>query len=154
MEDPYLDITETAELTATSLGMKCGFVLTDPKDGRYQRFLAHREQFGRFLHRASVSLRHSEDRDGGDDHIDAVMSITRGIDTYLLDYGMTRTTYASQKKHFDTTRDLALMTVKQKEFPRHVWIKRAQVKRDSFSHRYFMLTLLPPGLPCFSRPYA
>lgn len=132
-EDKYLDpTTEEPSLTAQSLRMKSGFVLTKD-DSRYAFAIRCRERFGQFLHDASVSFSSSDSRDVSDDHIDAVMAVNKGIDTYLLEYGMTRTSYATQKKLYDSTRDLSLVMAKQKLFPRHVWVKRAHVGGDSWA---------------------
>ncbi|KAF8328806.1 uncharacterized protein EI90DRAFT_3063646 [Cantharellus anzutake] len=138
VDDKTLDpTTELASLSADALRMKCGFVLTK-RDRRYTVALGHRERFGQFLHNASVSLTHSESKDASDDHIDAVMAVNKGIDTYLLDYGMTRASYATQKKLYDSTRDLCLSVGKQKLFPRQVWVKRA--------HAYHALRVLTHSL--------
>ncbi len=126
-DDKYIDpVTEVPSLTAESLRMKSGFALTKD-DRRYTIAVWHRERFGRFLHDASLSFSHSKSKDASDDHIDAVMVVNKGIDTYLLDYGLTRTSYATQKKLYDSARDLSLVMAKQKLFPRHVWVKRAHV---------------------------
>lgn len=76
---------EVPELLAIPWTVEAGYALTDPEDPRYQTVFAHRRRFGNILHRALIALRES----GAEDHIDAVLSISRAIDTYLLDYGVT-----------------------------------------------------------------
>jgi proteasome activator subunit 4 len=124
--DPYLDsTTELAILTASSVKMNAGFCVDSPKDPRYRRIIQHRDQFGSFLHRASLSLRSTGDM--GEEHIDAMLAVIRAIDTFLLDYAMSRTDYASFKKSYEVTRDMVMTNSKQKYFPRSIWVRRAQV---------------------------
>jgi proteasome activator subunit 4 len=131
----HLDACEIEELTARSLDVKAGFTLTDPSDPRYQSVVAHRARFADFLHRASVSLQQS----GGEDHIDAVMSVTKGIDVYLLEYGMSRGSYQALKKNHNTVKDLSRMWATQKEFPRPLWVERAQLYHSSRVHMHALL---------------
>src|SRR5258708_12588468 len=92
-DDKYIaPVTEVRSLTAESLRMKSGFALTKD-DRRYTIAVWHRERFGRFLHDASLSFSHSKSKDASDDHIDAVMVVNKGIDTYLLNYTLPRTSY-------------------------------------------------------------
>ncbi|CEL52206.1 Proteasome activator complex subunit 4 OS=Xenopus laevis GN=psme4 PE=2 SV=1 [Rhizoctonia solani AG-1 IB] len=113
---------ETEELIPQAMAIKSGFVLQDPKDSRYQRVLAHRVRFGQLLHRAGTALKSTDT----EDHIDLVMSVLRGVDTFLLDYGVTRDTYAGVAKQYEVAKQLTRLHAKQKAFPRLVWIKRAQ----------------------------
>lgn len=109
--------------------MKAGFPVY-PGSPFYARFIKHRDAFGTFLHAASLSFHSEADiqgRKSGEEHIDAVLSVIRAIDTFLLDYAVTRNSYAAQKKSYEVSRDLATTHSKQKYFPRNVWIKRAQV---------------------------
>lgn len=126
-DDAYLDPeTEFNSLTAGSIRMTAGFCVSSPKDPRYVRVMKHRDHFGSFLHRASASM-HTEGADAGDEQIDAVLAIIRSIDTFLLEYSLTRNDYAVSKKSYEITRDLVLTNAKQKQFPRNIWVKRAQV---------------------------
>ncbi|KAF8758973.1 hypothetical protein RHS01_02837 [Rhizoctonia solani] len=113
---------ETEELIPQAMAIKSGFVLQDPADDRYQRVLAHRARFGQLLHHAAAALKSTDT----EDHIDLVMSVLRGIDTFLLDYGVTRDTYAGVAKQYEVAKQLTRLHAKQKAFPRLVWIKRAQ----------------------------
>lgn len=113
---------ETDGLIPQAMPLKSGFALQDVADGRYQRVLAHRTRFGELLHRAADNLKSTDT----EDHIDLVMSILRGVDTYLLDYGVTRDTYTGVAKQYDVAKQLTRLHAKQKAFPRLIWIKRAQ----------------------------
>lgn len=128
--DPYLDPNiEIQTLTAQSIAMNAGFPI-HVDSPHYTRFMRHRDTFGTFLHAASASFQsesESTKRNVGEDHIDAVLAVIRAIDTFLIDYSVTRDAYASQKKSYEASRDLATTHSKQKHFPRNVWIKRAQV---------------------------
>jgi proteasome activator subunit 4 len=90
--------TELQELIVSTLRMKAGFTLTDPKDHRYQVVSEHRTRFGNILRNAASALRHNSE---GEDHIDAVIIVTKAIDVFLLDHGgITRSTFdAVQKKY-------------------------------------------------------
>ncbi|CAE6462385.1 unnamed protein product [Rhizoctonia solani] len=113
---------ETEELIPQAMPIKSGFALHDPQDNRYQRVLLHRTRFGQLLHRAATALKSTDT----EDHIDLVMSVLRGVDTFLLDYGVTRDTYAGVAKQYEVAKQLTRLHAKQKAFPRLVWIKRAQ----------------------------
>lgn len=126
--DASLDpTTELAEMSADSIRMIGGFCLTDPRDPRFIDAMKHREQFGRFLHNASVSLR-SQGAESGDDHIDAVLAVIRASEVFLLDFAFTRNSFSTSKKSYENSRDVSLMNSKQKHFSRAVWVKRAQVR--------------------------
>ncbi|KAI0343973.1 ARM repeat-containing protein [Trametopsis cervina] len=118
----YADI-ETQELLVTPLNVKAGFVLEDPSDERYQRAAAHRTRFGNVIHRAATVLQHTP---GGEDHIDAVISVSKAIDVYLLEYAMTRSTFDSMQQAYTVSRDSNRMWPRQKDNSRHVFLKRAQ----------------------------
>ncbi len=77
------------------------FTLTDPSDERFVKVLAIRERFGAVLHQASLDLQHSET----EDHIDAVIQICKGIDVYLLEYAVSRSTYGGTAKSYQTRRE-------------------------------------------------
>lgn len=103
VEKPYLyEELELEALLVKPLAVKAGFVLEDPSDPRYQRVLAHRTRFGQVIHRAAVSLRQPQE---GEDHIDAVISVSKAIDVYLLGYAMTRTEFDALQKTYSVTRE-------------------------------------------------
>ncbi|KAG9123719.1 hypothetical protein FRC07_014176 [Ceratobasidium sp. 392] len=114
---------ETAELIPQSMAIQSGFALRDPSDKRYQQVLSHRARFGELLHRAAVALKTTNT----EDHIDLVMSVLRGIDTYLLDYGVTRDTYAGVKKQYEVSKQLTRLHAKQKTFPRLYFVRSTRM---------------------------
>ncbi|KAH9853059.1 ARM repeat-containing protein [Lenzites betulinus] len=115
---------EVPELLVTPLDVKAGFALTDPSDPQYQRALAHRTRFGQLAHRAADVLRKESE---GEDHIDAVIGVSRAIDVYLLEYAITRSSFESLTKAYRQARDSNRIWPKQRENSRIVFLKRAQV---------------------------
>lgn len=93
---------ELPELLVTPLDVKCGFALTDPSDFRYQKALASKTRYGQVIYEASASLRQLE---GGEDHLDAIVGLSKAIDVYLLDYAMTRSTFDSLRKAYIQARE-------------------------------------------------
>ncbi|TFY56124.1 hypothetical protein EVJ58_g7830 [Rhodofomes roseus] len=113
---------ELPELLVTPLDVKCGFALADPQDPRYQTAMASRTRFGEVLHSASAALRQLK---GGEDHLDALVGLSKSIDVYLLDYAMTRSTFDSLRKAYIQSRDATRMWSRQRSSPRMVLIRRA-----------------------------
>ena len=100
---PHLyEDTELEELLVQPVRVKAGFVLEDPADPRYQIVVAHRARFGRLIHRASEALQQKQE---GEDHIDAVIAVSKAIDVYLLEYAMTRTAFDALQKTYTVTRE-------------------------------------------------
>ena len=93
---------EVPALLVTPLDVKAGFVLTNPQDPQYKRAIAHRSRFGQIVHRASNVLRQESE---GEDHIDAVIALSRAIDVYLLEYAMTRSSFESLTKSHRQARE-------------------------------------------------
>lgn len=93
---------EHPDMIVSSLDANCGFSLTDPADPRYQKVHAYRQQFGQVLGKASSILRQN---DGGEDHVDAVIWVTRCIDTYMTSYGITSSEFESLQKNFRQARE-------------------------------------------------
>lgn len=93
---------EIADLIVSFLDVKAGFTLTDPKDPRYQKVVALRSRFGEICQRAASALRQNT---GGEDHIDAVIGVTRAIDTFMLGYGLGRNDYDSLQKNYTQARE-------------------------------------------------
>ncbi|KAF4605508.1 hypothetical protein EYR40_004292 [Pleurotus pulmonarius] len=118
------DEIESMELSMIPLSLNAGFVLTDPKDPRYQHVSALRGRFATIIKKASSTLRQ---RTEGEDHTDAVIGVVKAIDSYLLDYGLNRGTYESLSTSYSQARDLHRTWPKQKENSRLVFVKRAQV---------------------------
>ncbi|KAH9487094.1 Proteasome activator complex subunit 4 [Psilocybe cubensis] len=115
---------ELPELLVAHLDVKAGFTLTDPSDSRFQKYVLSREKFGRTVLRGAATFRQTTN---GEDHIDAVIGITRAIDTYLLTYGLSRSEFDSMQKNYAQARDLNRSWVRQKDNSRMVFIKRAHV---------------------------
>ncbi|KAL5534546.1 hypothetical protein ACEPAG_1009 [Sanghuangporus baumii] len=109
---------------------QAGFCLTDQRDTRYQVAMKHRQRFGRVIHQAAVALRESV---AGEDHIDAVIGVlkTKSIDTYLLEYGTSRSAYIALQKNYALVRDVNKMWPRQRENSRLVFLKRAQVYHNA-----------------------
>lgn len=82
--------------------MKAGFSLENPEDSRYQVVHGHRTRFGNVIHKASVTLRQESE---GEDHIDAVIGVSKAIDVYLLEYAMTRSSFDSLQKAYIASRE-------------------------------------------------
>ncbi|KAF9474298.1 hypothetical protein BDN70DRAFT_884955 [Pholiota conissans] len=116
--------TELSELLVSHLDVKAGFTLADPNDPRYQRVALRREQFGKVVLHAAATFRNSKN---GEDHIDAVIGVTRAIDTYLLSYGLSRSDFDSMQKNYAQARDLNRSWLRQKDNSRLVFVKRAHV---------------------------
>ena len=98
-------LTEAYEVQAmlvSAIDVNCGFTLTDPQDPRYQKVLSYRERFGQVILRAASLLRQNT---GGEDHLDAVITVTRSIDTYLLGYGASRGDYEQHQKAYRAVRE-------------------------------------------------
>ncbi|KAF5356022.1 hypothetical protein D9756_004202 [Leucocoprinus leucothites] len=122
---PCLNLAiEIPELVIRHLDVQAGFTLTDPNDLRYQQVLNARRRFGEVSQRASSALRENT---GGEDHIDAVISVTRAMDTYLLGYGLSRSDFDSIQKNYAHARDGGRSWIRQKELSRLVFVKRARV---------------------------
>jgi proteasome activator subunit 4 len=64
--------------------------------------LKHRTRYGEVIHRAALTLRQSTE---GEDHIDAVIAVTKAIDVFLLEYGMTRSNYDGLQKNYSQARE-------------------------------------------------
>jgi len=109
LQEPSKDVVkslvadhEYAELFPETLMVKAGFSLTDPSDPRYQTVLTQRTRFGKMLDLASKTLLNNR---GGEDHIDAILGVVRGIDVYLLEYAMFRTAYTTFRKSYTSARE-------------------------------------------------
>lgn len=92
---------ELSELLAVPLTVEAGYTLTDPRDPRYQLVMAHRRRFGSILHFASVAMRESS----AEDHIDAILAISRAIEVYLLEYGVTANSFSALNKSYVVVRE-------------------------------------------------
>lgn len=93
---------ESLGLVVRYLDVQAGFTLVDPRDLRYQFVVRARRRFGEIIHRASSALRKNT---GGEDHTDAVITVARGMDTYLLGYGLSRSDFDSIHKNYTQARE-------------------------------------------------
>lgn len=132
--------TEIPEMIVSYLDVKAGFTLDNPDDLQYKRAMLHRHQFGEVSAKAASTLRQNTD---GEDHTDAVIGVTRAIDTYLLCYGLNRGDFDSMQKNYAQAREYVTIGVsgqklttsfslnrswtRQKENSRLVYVKRAHV---------------------------
>ena len=99
---------ELSELLVTHLDVNAGFTLTDPNDIRYQKVVRRRQHFGLVILRAAGTFRNTKN---GEDHIDAVIGVTRAIDTYLLTYGMSRSEFDSMQKNYAQAREYVFFSL-------------------------------------------
>lgn len=97
--DPDVDVER---LIVDQLDVQAGIVLTDPQDPRYQRVAELRTRFGNLIHLAATKLRQDQDEE---DHIDAVIAVVRALDTFFLDYGMSRGDFITMQKNFSQSRE-------------------------------------------------
>lgn len=93
---------ELPELLVAHLDVQAGFTLTDPNDSRYQLVEKRRSQYADLLLRAAATFRSTE---SGEDHIDAVVAVTRAIDTYLLSYSISRSEFDTLQKNYAQARE-------------------------------------------------
>lgn len=63
---------------------------------------SQRLRLGRALHSAALALKQEHE---GEDHIDAVLSVVKGIDAYLLDYALSRGDFDNLQKSYATSRE-------------------------------------------------
>ncbi|KAF8559342.1 hypothetical protein OG21DRAFT_1402974 [Imleria badia] len=128
--DPNVDVEG---LLVDQLDVQAGIVLTDPKDPRYQRVMELRARFGNLIHTAAMKLRQDQEEE---DHIDAVIALVKALDTFFLDYGMSRGDFTTLQKNFSQSREVNRMSARQKDNARVVWVKRAQLYHSSRLYIY------------------
>jgi len=101
--EPGLNMnSEVERLVVKTIDVQAGFALTDPAEWRHQMAYSQRLRLGRVLHGAALALKQKHE---GEDHIDAVMSVVKGIDTYLLDYALSRGDFDNLQKSYVTARE-------------------------------------------------
>ena len=94
--------SEVERLVAQTIDVRAGFTLTDPTDSRYQMAHSQRQRLGRVAHNAASALKQGYE---GEDHIDAVLSVVKAIDTYLLDYALSTGDFDSLQRSYATARE-------------------------------------------------
>lgn len=103
MVEPGLNLnSEVERLLVQTIDAQAGFALSDPGEWRHQMAYSQRLRLGRVLHGAAVALKQEHE---GEDHIDAVISVVKGIDTYLLDYALSRGDFDNLQKSYATARE-------------------------------------------------
>ncbi|EIW86450.1 hypothetical protein CONPUDRAFT_78796 [Coniophora puteana RWD-64-598 SS2] len=128
--DPCADPdVEMENMTPEALHIAAGFVLTAQEDPTYQAFTRYRLRYGDVVHRAATALLQSHGE--SEDHLDAIVGVVRAIDTYFLDYGMTRGDLTALQKNYDQARETNRLSPRYKENVRLVWIKRAHVYHNA-----------------------
>ena len=95
---------EVDGLLLSNMSVKSGFALDDPEDPRYKVAEAHRVRFGEVIHRATetIALRNAVE---GEDHVDAIISIAKAAEVFLLEYGISRGQYSTQRKVYVQLRE-------------------------------------------------
>ena len=95
---------EVEGLLLSNMSVKSGFALDDPEDPRYKVAEAHRVRFGEVIHRATkaIALRNTVE---GEDHVDAIISIAKAVEVFLLEYGTSRGQYSTQRKAYIQMRE-------------------------------------------------
>jgi len=90
--------SEVERLVVQTIDVEADFALIDPSDQRHQLAYSQRLRLGRVLHGAALALK--QEHEG-----DAVMSVVKGIDTYLLDYALSRGDFDNLQKSYATARE-------------------------------------------------
>ncbi|KAH9081608.1 hypothetical protein EDB83DRAFT_2512470 [Lactarius deliciosus] len=116
--------SEVERLVVQTIDVRAGFTLTDPTDRRYQMAHSQRQRLGRVAHDAASALMQGYE---GEDHIDAVLSVVKAIDAYLLDYALGRGDFDSLQRSYAGAREINRAWPRQKENSRLVHLKRALV---------------------------
>jgi hypothetical protein len=93
---------EVERLVVQTIDVQAGFALTDSGEWRHQMAYNQRLRLGRVLHAAALALKQEHE---GEDHIDAVISVVKGIDTYLLDYALSRGDFDNLQKSYAAARE-------------------------------------------------
>ena len=95
---------EVDGLLLSNISVKSGFALDDPEDPRYKVAEAHRGRFGEVINRATkiVAMRNTVE---GEDHVDAIISIAKAAEVFLLEYGVSRGQYSAQRKAYTQLRE-------------------------------------------------
>ena len=95
---------EVDGLLLSNISVKSGFALDDPEDPRYKIAEAHRVRFGEMIHRATktIAMRNTVE---GEDHVDAIISIAKTAEAFLLEYGTSRGQLSAQRKVYVQLRE-------------------------------------------------
>lgn len=95
---------EVDGLLLTNIAVKSSFALDDPEDPRYKVAETHRVRFGEAIHRATkiLAMRNTVE---GEDHVDAIISVAKAAEVFLLEYGVSRGQYTAQRKAYTQLRE-------------------------------------------------
>jgi len=88
---------ESSDLVVAHLDVAAGLTLTDISDARYQKTIRRREELGRVVLRAASASRNVTN---SEDHTEAVISVTRAIDTYMLSYALNRSDFDAMQNNY------------------------------------------------------
>ena len=94
--------SEVERLVVQTIDVRAGFTLTDPTDWRYQMAHSQRQRLGRIAHNAASALKQGYE---GEDHIDAVLSVVKAVDAYLLDYALGRGDFDNLQRSYGAARE-------------------------------------------------
>ncbi|KAK0534618.1 Proteasome activator BLM10 [Tilletia horrida] len=118
---PVSDLTSAVdEFIAIPPRFRSGFVLTDPKDARYQEVLAFRERFGDLMLTAAKTSRGS----AAEDQIDCVKQVIKSIQSYLCSYSFNSSDFKGCSAAFRFLRKTTKLYTTQTSFPRKLWIRK------------------------------
>ncbi|KAH7923993.1 hypothetical protein BV22DRAFT_1196262 [Leucogyrophana mollusca] len=120
-------INEIPEMIASVKPLNSGFCLTDPSDQRYRYISGLKRRYGEFLHKASGSLQ----QQGEENTVDAVQMLIASIQTYLLEYGDNRDSYAVNSDQYSSEMNVSRQYAGQKIWPRAVLVRRARFYHSS-----------------------
>jgi proteasome activator subunit 4 len=91
---------EVNGLLVHPLLVNAGHTLADPADPKYRAVEEYRQRFSSLCRDAASSIRQGS---GGEDHIDAVIAISKAIDSCLNEYG--RSGMESLEKSYISSRE-------------------------------------------------
>lgn len=117
----------TPGLLESHIHYKAGFLLTDPKDPRYQRVMHFRERAAQMLHKASVMMRTA----GDDNSVDSVKLLVATIGSYLFSYGMRHKKFQSATSAYENLQASKRLYEGQRKAHRSVHLGAIQVHHSN-----------------------
>lgn len=112
------------ELLALPKPFKCGFLLTDPTDPRYQHVAAFRARVGETLHKAASALR---DAAGSDNSVESIKLLVTTISTYLTAYGIRSRAFSDSQNAYTGMAASKKLYESQRKHHRQVFMAAANV---------------------------
>ncbi|EJU01100.1 hypothetical protein DACRYDRAFT_22883 [Dacryopinax primogenitus] len=116
-------LDEIPEFITHGSPIESGFPLSDEQDPRWQYIANLKEDFGNFVHRASMFLR----QHGDENAVDPVAMIVLSIATFFLEYGEAAEDYKTVQEKYNNEKRIARLVPVQKLWPRMVWVRRARL---------------------------